>query len=44
MLIKKALRKIGELFLEPVFPPGQMHSSFPTPTYSKGEDIKNEGK
>jgi hypothetical protein len=21
-----------------------MHSSFPTPTYSKGEDIKNEGK
>jgi hypothetical protein len=42
MLIKKAFRKIGQYFLEHVFPHGQLHSSFPIPTYSKGEDIKNE--
>jgi hypothetical protein len=44
MRIKKAFRKIGQHFFEPVFPHGQLHSSFPIPTYSKGEDIKNEGK
>jgi hypothetical protein len=37
MLIKKAFRKIGQHFLEPVFPHGQLHSSSPIPTYSKCE-------